>query len=131
VRTSTWTWFGYPLEDVPGVGLSELTGLGGGKFAVIERDNRAGPFTRLKSIYTVDLSKTTGGGPLPLLTKTLARDLIPDLNATNGWTQEKVEGLALGRNGRVYVVTDNDGVEDATGETVFLDLPAGRLLERR
>jgi hypothetical protein len=33
--------------------------------------------------------------------------------------QEKVEGLAIGGSGRVYLVTDNDGVEDATGETVF------------
>ena len=40
--------------------------------------------------------------------------------------QEKVEGLTVGGNGRVYLVTDNDGVEDATGETVFLDLGSVR-----
>ncbi|GGN29439.1 hypothetical protein FHR83_007729 [Actinoplanes campanulatus] len=40
--------------------------------------------------------------------------------------QDKVEGLAVAGDGRTYTVTDNDGIDDATGETVFLDL--GRLL---
>ena len=40
--------------------------------------------------------------------------------------QEKVEGLTIGGDGRVYLVTDNDGVEDATGETVFADLGSAR-----
>lgn len=100
--------------------------LGGTRFAVIERDNRPGTFAQLKRIYTFDLRRTTGSGPLPVLAKTLARDLLPDLRADNGWVQEKVEGLAVGGDGRVYAVTDNDGVEDATGETVFLDLGSAR-----
>jgi hypothetical protein len=43
--------------------------------------------------------------------------------------QEKVEGLTVS-GGRVYLVTDNDGVEDATGETVFLDLGSARRIFR-
>ena len=79
----------------------------------------------MKRTYTVDLDEASGSG-LPLLTKTLVRDLLPDLRATNGWVQEKVEGLTVGGNGRGYLVTDNDGVEDATGETVFADLGSAR-----
>ncbi|WP_233518071.1 hypothetical protein [Streptomyces corynorhini] len=47
---------------------------------------------------------------------------MPDLRATKGWTQEKLEGLTVAGNGEVYAVTDNDGLENATGETVFLRL---------
>lgn len=44
--------------------------------------------------------------------------------------QEKVEGFAIAGNGNLYVVTDNDGLDDANGETVFLDLgPAGEALQ--
>lgn len=125
VATGTWTWFGYPLSAGSNVGLSEVVALGGDRYALLERDNLSGPTAALKQITTVDLGRATAAGPLPLLTKRVARDLLPDLRATNGWVQEKVEGLAAS-GGRVYVVTDNDGVEDATGETVFLDLGRSR-----
>ncbi|WP_432279893.1 hypothetical protein [Nocardia cyriacigeorgica] len=55
-----------------------------------------------------------------MLPKTRAHDLLPELSATNGWVQEKVEGMAIAGNGALYVVTDNDGVDDATGETVLI-----------
>jgi hypothetical protein len=32
----------------------------------------------------------------------------------------------MGGDGRVYAVSDNDGLSDATGETVFLDLGSSR-----
>jgi glucose/arabinose dehydrogenase len=35
---------------------------------------------------------------------------------------DKPEGVAVTPNGSVYVVTDNDGVEDWSGETWFLRL---------
>lgn len=49
-------------------------------------------------------------------------DLIPDLEATNGWITDKPEGVAITSDGRTFVVTDNDGVDDWSGETWFLDL---------
>ncbi len=58
------------------------------------------------------------------MTKTLAHDVLPDLRATNGWTQEKLEGLTVGGDGTVWAITDNDGLADATGETVLLSLGA-------
>jgi DNA-binding beta-propeller fold protein YncE len=131
-----WEWFGYQLEktDVEGdwVGLSEIQ-VHDGSLLVLERDKLNGPDARVKAIYRVAIP---GGGEAfepdntpKVLPKTLARNLLPDLQATNGFVQEKVEGFAIAGNGKLYVVTDNDGVEDANGETQFLDLgPAGEAL---
>ena len=49
-------------------------------------------------------------------------DLLPAMRATRGWISDKPEGLALLANGELVAVTDNDGVDDATGETLFLRL---------
>ena len=57
-----------------------------------------------------------------MVQKTLVRDLMPDLEAPNGLVIEKVEGLAVNRNGKAFIVTDNDGVDDSSGETQFLRL---------
>lgn len=41
-----------------------------------------------------------------------------------------MEGFAIAGNGKLYVVTDNDGLDDANGETQFLDLgPAAEALK--
>ncbi|WP_028659499.1 esterase-like activity of phytase family protein [Nocardioides insulae] len=127
--TGTWRWFHYPLEStsVEGdwIGLSEVTAVDRNTLAVIERDKQSGPDAAVKRIYTVDI---------PLVGKTLrkrlAHDVLPDLRATRGWTQEKLEGLAIARDGELYAVTDNDGLDDATGETVFLRLGAARRVLR-
>ncbi|MEU4653382.1 esterase-like activity of phytase family protein [Streptomyces sp. NPDC023723] len=130
VTAGTWSWYGYRLDstttDGDWIGLSEITVVGD-RLAVIERDKLNGPAAKVKRIYTVPLPKTAApAGTLPVLDKTLAHDVLPDLRATNGWTQEKLEGLTVAGNGRVYAVTDNDGLDDSTGETVFLDLGRGR-----
>jgi hypothetical protein len=56
------------------------------------------------------------------VSKLLVRDLLPDLAAPRGWIQEKVEGVAVALDGNVYIVTDNDGVDENTGETQFIRL---------
>lgn len=127
--SSEWEWFGYQLEstavDGDWIGLSEIT-VHDGALLVLERDKLNGPDARIKAIYRVGLPDeaglTSAGQAPPVLPKTLVRDLLPDLQATKGWVQEKVEGMTVGGNGNLYVVTDNDGLDDASGETVFLDL---------
>lgn len=127
--TGAWEWFGYPLAttSVTGdwIGLSEVTALDDDTLAVIERDKQNGRTAALKRVYTVDLPApgVTGAAPITApLTKTLAIDVLPALQARRGWTQEKLEGLTIGADGDAYAVTDNDGLDDASGETVFLDL---------
>ncbi len=126
--TGTWEWFRYPLDEATGggwVGVSEIAALGKNRYAVIERDNRAGTAAAVKRIHVVTLPTSTQTGPPALLTKRLAVDVLPLLQAPNGWVQEKLEGLTVTEDGRAYAVTDNDGLDDANGETVFLRL--GRL----
>ena len=128
--TGEWTFFFYPTETPTSpnggwVGLSELTYVGNGTFLVIERDNQAGADATIKTIYQFNIADIT---PLPddqapnfpVVTKTLIADLLPELAATGGRVLEKVEGLALLANGDLLYVVDNDGVDDANGETPLL-----------
>ncbi|GAB4054283.1 esterase-like activity of phytase family protein [Catellatospora paridis] len=124
VTEGDWAWLGYPLDAAQTgawIGLSELVALDADTFAVIERDNQRGELAKLKKVYTFDVPATLGAGVNPV-TKKLAVDVLPALRAGHGWTQDKLEGLTVGGDGNVYAVTDNDGIDDATGETVFLRL---------
>lgn len=121
VATGAWAWFGYPVEPSASAanwnGLSELT-FAGGRLLAVERDKASGTAAAHKKVYSVALPDGDPVG-LPVLAKTLERDLLPDLRGFGGWTQEKVEGLGVTGGGRVWIVTDNDALDDATGETVF------------
>lgn len=128
----TWGFARYPLDprESPNggwVGLSELTWLGGGRLLVLERDNQGGTDARIKRLYEVSVAGVPfapEGAAFPALTKTLVRDLLPDLAAPRGAVLEKVEGCCVLADGRVLIVTDNDGVDDHSGETQLLDLGA-------
>lgn len=120
--------FFYELEstDVKGdwMGLSEITYLHaddhGVHLGLIERDKGTGPDARIKHITKVTIPADAADGDT--LKKELVHDVLPDLQATNGWTQEKLEGMTIDADGNVFVSTDNDGLDDINGETVFLNL---------
>lgn len=132
VVTGAWGFAHYPLEAESNggwIGLSELTLLPSGNFAVVERDKGWGtstaPVAELKAIYGIDLSSAEFkpyGETLVTVEKALLRDALPDLENASIWTAEKLEGMAVTSDGKLYIITDNDGVDDATGETIFLDL---------
>jgi hypothetical protein len=120
----TWGAVHYPL-DAPGegawVGLSDIT-VNGDWVYIIERDNQVGAAAATKKIYRVPVAQMVPaeiGSTLPVVTKELVRDLMPDLQVLNGFTAEKVEGFAIDAAGMTWVVTDNDGVSDSSGETLF------------
>ena len=53
----------YPLDKPAGdgwVGLSEITALGGDKFAVIERDNQPGAAAALKAVALIAAASSPG-----------------------------------------------------------------------
>ncbi|MGC9419359.1 MAG: esterase-like activity of phytase family protein [Rhodovulum sp.] len=103
------------------VGLSEIVAHGDHVY-VVERDNQHDYRAVTKKIYRVPLAEMTPaplGGDLPVVSKELVRDLIPDLTATGGYVLDKVEGLAIAADGTMWVSTDNDGVDDHSGETMF------------
>jgi hypothetical protein len=69
-----------------------------------------------------DMKPAELGRELPLVKKTVVRDLLPDLKAPKGYVLDKVEGFAIDAAGDAYVITDNDGVDGSSGETQFLKL---------
>jgi len=124
-----WGAVRYPLEKTEEgwVGLSEIT-VHGDYAYVIERDNLIGDAARLKKLYRValaDLKPAKLGGDLPVVDKEEVRDLLPDLKKSGGYVVDKVEGFAIDAAGIGYVVTDNDGVDDSSGETLFF--PVGNM----
>jgi len=126
----SWSFVRYLLEAPKSerggwVGLSEITHLDGDRFAVIERDNQPGSYAAIKTITVVDLGDVepaAWGEDLPLLEKATAIDLLPAMQAGRGWISDKAEGFAITADGRVFAVTDNDGVNNASGETLLLQL---------
>ncbi len=129
IAGGTWSFLYYPLDAVESqnggwVGLSDITSLGNGEFMVIERDNQGGPDAAIKRLYTFDV---TGLAADSVVTKTLLRDVMDDLKATGGLVTEKVEGSAYTNNGDVWIINDNDGVDDNSGETRLLNL--GKLID--
>ena len=127
-KAKEWSAVRYPLEapsEGGWIGLSEITAHNG-KLYVIERDNLVGDLAKVKRLYSVPLDgfkPAKLGGELPVVEKKLVRDLIPDLkSATNGYVVDKVEGFTIDKDGNAFVVTDNDGVDDSSGETLFLKL---------
>lgn len=123
IETKEWGAVLYPkAEPEKGwVGLSEIVAHGDFIY-VIERDNQIGANVVTKKIYRIpmaDMQPAALGGDLPVVTKEEVRDLIPDLRAFGGYVVDKVEGLAIFPDGTVWVSTDNDGVDDSSGETFF------------
>lgn len=121
-----WGGVRYPL-DAPAEGawngLSEIT-IHGDHAYFIERDNQIGDKAALKAITRValaDLAPAPLGGELPVVVKETVLDLVPLLAAaTNGYVLDKVEGLAIDADGTATIVTDNDGVDGSSGETLFM-----------
>jgi hypothetical protein len=126
--TKEWGAVRYPLDksDEGWVGLSEIS-VHGGYAYLIERDNLIGEAAKIKKLYRValsDLKPAALGSALPIVKKAEVRDLIPELKALNGYVLDKVEGFTVDAAGNGYVVTDNDGVDDSSGETLFFSIGA-------
>ncbi|WP_430240710.1 esterase-like activity of phytase family protein [Neorhizobium sp. DAR64861/K0K2] len=123
-KSKEWAAVRYPLEKTEKgwVGLSEITARGDYLY-IIERDNLIGDKAKLKKLYRVaiaDLKLAKLGGELPLVTKQEVHDFLPDLkNATNGYVVDKLEGFAFDKSGKAFAITDNDGVDDSSGDTLF------------
>jgi len=120
-------WFGfvyYPLDERESqyggwVGLSDITFVED-TFLVLERDNQGGPDAVVKRVYSINLFDIIPTlVDYPTVTKTLVVDLMPILEKTGGLPLEKLEGLAY-TNGGIWIMNDNDGVDDNSGETQLL-----------
>ncbi len=126
LKTKEWGAVLYPKAhpDTGWVGLSEITAHGDFVY-VIERDNQHDFRAVTKKIYRIpaaDMVPAPLGDELPVVSKEEVRDLLPDLTATGGYVLDKVEGLAIFADGTAWVSTDNDGVDDHSGETMFFSI---------
>jgi hypothetical protein len=128
VATGGWTFVNHEKAPPAGdgwVGLSEITLLPDGTFAIVERDNQLGDAATIKKVYGVDLAAADFrpyGEELATVDKVLLADVLDELAANSVWVPDKLEGLAVAADGTTCIVTDNDGLDDAIGQTVFLDL---------
>lgn len=126
--TQEWGAVHYPLETPANnkgwVGLSEITAYGDSVY-IIERDNQIADNAKIKRLYRVNknqLNSTAIGSKHPVVSKELVHDFIPNLKALNGFVVDKIEGFAIDKKGNGYAVTDNDGVDDSSGETYFFSI---------
>lgn len=130
LETEEWGAVAWPLEPKGEgwMGLSELA-VKGDHLYVVERDNLIGDAAVVKKVFRVkleDLKPAKLGETLPVVAKEEVLDLIPALKSlTNGYVVDKVEGLAFDHEGNAWIVTDNDGTDDSSGETLFWN--AGQL----
>jgi Esterase-like activity of phytase len=133
VAAKRWTFARYPLGPVESpaggvVGLSEITLLPDGhSVAIVERDDRLAGQARVKRLFGVDLADPAvtwreHGKPLDTVRKRLLRDVLDELDAASISVPDKLEGVGVTADGRVYLATDNDGVDENFGETLFLGL---------
>jgi hypothetical protein len=117
-----WDFVPWELAPVPEnaswSGLSEVTSIGR-DLVLIERDNRTGDFAVLKTLVKVSLRDAIDGVDA---SEKEVYDLLPDFLDSNGWITDKPEGVAITRGRKVYLISDNDGVDDWSGESSFLSL---------
>ncbi len=129
LETEEWSVAHYPLTapETGWVGLSEIVAHGDYMY-FIERDNQHGEAAVTKQITRVSMDQMAGMvaiGETPAVLETeLVVDLLPYLTSTGGYVLDKVEGLAIAEDGTMWVSTDNDGVDDHSGETMFFAIPA-------
>ncbi len=126
--TEEWGVIHYPLTQPAAgwVGLSEIV-FHDGFLYIVERDNQLDQRAVTKMITRVplDAMAMVAPGEVPnVLSPELVVDLIPYLTATGGYVLDKVEGLAIAPDGTMWVSTDNDGVDDHSGETMFFAIAA-------
>jgi hypothetical protein len=129
LETEEWSVIHYKkTEPATGwVGLSEIVAHGDFMY-FIERDNQHDARAVTKLITRVPMSAMDGmvalGETPAVLEPEVVVDLLPYLTSTGGYVLDKVEGLAIAEDGTMWVSTDNDGVDDHSGETMFFAVPA-------
>lgn len=125
--TQQWQQLRYPLTPAAQgwVGLSEITATRDG-LVIVERDNQIAGDAAIKQLTLVanDQLKPVplDAKDVPVVRKTVLKDLLPIMKQTNGYVLDKVEGFAIDAGGVAYAVTDNDGVDGTNGETQFMRL---------
>ncbi|MBW5448852.1 hypothetical protein GE107_22685 [Cohnella sp. CFH 77786] len=123
LQQNSWDFFLYPLEktSVKGdwIGLSEIVNLGNDRFAVIERDKQVGGAAKLKAVYTFTLDGLKPFAGVTEETSDIAGSVIRKTKALELKDTiapfEKLEGLTVTPDGKVWAAVDNDGGQHLSG----------------
>ena len=94
---------------------------------IVERDDRIASEARVKRVFRVDLRDPAvtwreHGQPLDTVRKILFRDVLGELDARSITVPDKLEGVGVTGEGKLFLATDNDGVDENYGETLFFRL---------
>jgi hypothetical protein len=94
---------------------------------IVERDDQLAGNARIKRLYKVDLRDPSVewkpfGETLDVVEKKPFADVLDELDERSIAIPDKLEGVGVTRNGRIYLPTDNDGVDESHGETLFFRL---------
>ena len=123
-----WGAVRYPLDPAPEggwIGLSEITAHGDHLY-LIERDNQIGEAAKVKQLYPRRPrrpgARAARRRPAARHARRWSATSSPTSPPRNGYVVDKVESFAIDAAGTAYVITDNDGVDDSSGETHFLPL---------
>ncbi len=119
LESDAWDFFLYPLEQTAieddWIGLSEITNIGGGRYAVIERDKMIGARAHLKKVYVFSLDGVEPSDGVLTPDANLSGRVIDKLELTDVLDEfapfEKVEGLTVSADGMLWAALDNDGGE--------------------
>ncbi|RYH01599.1 esterase-like activity of phytase family protein [Salipiger sp. IMCC34102] len=129
ISSEEWSVIHYPLTEpsTGWVGLSEIVAHDDHVY-FIERDNQLDARAVTKIITRIPMSALDQMVPLgetpAVLEPELVVDLLPHLTSTGGYVLDKVEGLAIAADGTMWVSTDNDGVDEHSGETMLFSVTA-------
>lgn len=121
-----WQAVRYPLNtNQQGQSLVSDLSQFGDHLYVLERDNQTGENAAISGISRIALADLTPmplDQALPLVEKQWVHNLQPDLRQAKDITSGKIEGFTITPTGTAFVVTDNDGLDDSTGETQFFSI---------
>ncbi len=126
LQSEDWDYFLYPLDEPESqnggwVGLSDIAFIGDDYYQILEVDNQGNTDAAIKRIYGFSLKNTTSWDVIG--NKTLVDDLLKKMmDFTGGLPLLKIKGLAADPTGRVWIVNDNDGLDDNSGETQLIDI---------
>lgn len=123
-----WSFVNYELDAVESqdggwVGLSDIAWYGSNSpiFFVLERDNKGGPDAAIKRIYMISLAGLADGDTIAADGKFLVMDLLDGSTDVGGLAMEKIEGLSYNSAwDEFFILNDNDGVDDNSGETQMI-----------
>ncbi len=116
----------YPLEAPPEggwVGLSEITAHGDYAY-IVERDNQIGDKAKLKQVTRVPVADLEPGklgeANCRWSPRKWSATWFPISGPAMAMWSTRWKAFAITADGTAYAITDNDGVDDSSGETHLL-----------